>query len=472
MRKANSEDGGQPSIGSDNGGRPAVADDSDDPSDAALIVGIERGHEEALAEAHRRHGPSVYGLASRICDRGEAGDAEDVTHEVFLALWRAPERYNPERGSLRSHLLTRAYKEASRQLTINAPRGLRPRSGHGSGPGGRVRLTGDEAWALLAHLPDAKLRAIVSAYFGEHTYDEVAELLRQQDGAVKVHLQACMTELRARLAVGAFFDKMGGGVEDMADPETTAELTDNLSEVARALFAAGSVADTLQAVVDQAVAAIEGCDFAGIFTVNGEEVTTAVHSDPLVIAIDGLQQMTGEGPCLDAIGQRTTVYAEDLADDSRWPTFGPEASAAGARCALAYHLYAEGTLGALNLYARYPRAFGATDRAKGLIFATLSGLALGGARSHEDEHRRADNLNQALATRELIGQAQGILMERERITSDQAFDILRRASQHLNVRLREVAQDLVDTGDRPATRTEPPPNGGEGQPTGRSGTRE
>ena len=427
-------------------------------SDAALIVGIERGHEEALAEAHRRHGPSVYRLASHMCGDGEAGDAEDVTHEVFLALWRAPELYNPERGSLGSHLLTRTYKEANRRLRINNSRGLRPRSGPGSAPGGRSRLTGDEAWALLAQLPEVKLRAIVSAYFGEHTYDEIAQLLRQQGGAVETHLEDCMTELRAKLAVGAFFDKMTAGVEDMADPETSStELTVNLSEVARALFAAGGVADTLQAVVDQAVAAIDGCDFAGIFTVNGDEVATAVHSDPLVIEIDRLQQMTGEGPCLDAIDQRTTVYAEDLADDSRWTRFGPEAAAAGARCALAFHLYAEGTLGALNLYARYPQAFGATDRAKGLIFATLSGLALGGARSHENEDRRAVNLNQALATRELIGQAQGILMERERITSDQAFDILRRASQHLNVRLREVAQDLVDTGDRPLTRPEPPP---------------
>jgi hypothetical protein len=319
-------------------------------------------------------------------------------------------------------------------------------------------MSGDQAWGLLAQLPEDTRLAIVAAYFGEHTYHQVAELLQQQDGTVRSHLYACMTELRARLAVDAFFDKMARGPKDMADPETnTVELTDNLSEVARALFAAGGVANTLQAVVDQAVAAIDGCDFAGIFTVNGE-VTTAVHTDPLVVEIDGLQQMTGEGPCLDAIDQQTTVYAEDLADDARWTTFGPEAAAAGARCALAFHLYSEGMLGALNLYARYPRAFGATDRAKGLIFATLSGLALGGAHSHEDEDRRADNLNQALATRELIGQAQGILMERERITSDQAFDILRRASQHLNIRLREVAQDLVDTGDRPATRPSPRPN--------------
>lgn len=439
-------------------GHPADPEPIDAASDAALVVGIERGLETALAEVHHRHGPSVYALAARMCDGGEANDAEDITHDVFLALWRRPERYDPDRRTLRSHLLTQAYVRATRRLRTRPSRVLGPLSGPGFDPGSRTRLSGDQAWGLLAQLPEEKRLAIVAAYFGEHTYDQVAELLQEQDGTVKTHLHACMTELRARLAVDAFFDKMERGPMDMADPDTiTVELTDNLSEVARALFAAGGVADTLQAVVDQAVAAIDGCDFAGIFTVDGDEVTTSVHTDPLVVEIDGLQQMTGEGPCLDAIDQRTTVYAEDLSDDDRWPTFGPEAAAVGARCALAFHLYSEGTLGALNLYARYPRAFGATDRAKGLIFATLSGLALGGAHSHEDEDRRADNLNQALATRELIGQAQGILMERERITSDQAFDILRRASQHLNIRLREVAQELVDTGDRPATQPSPRP---------------
>ena len=78
-------------------------------------------------------------------------------------------------------------------------------------------------------------------------------------------------------------------------------------------------------------------------------------------------------------------------------------------------------------------------------------MAFSSARTHEDEERRAANLQAALATREMIGQAQGILMERERITPDQAFDILRRASQHLNVKLRDVAQNLVDTGERPDT---------------------
>jgi hypothetical protein len=193
----------------------------------------------------------------------------------------------------------------------------------------------------------------------------------------------------------------------------TAELTDSLSEVARSLFAAGGVQDTLQAIVDLAVTTIDGCDYAGIFIAEGDQIATAVFSDELVMDVDGLQQETGEGPCLDAMAQNATFYAEDLVEDARWAIFGPQAVNIGVRCALALSLVANDTPGALNLYARYPRAFGATDRAKGVIFATLSSLALSGAQIHEHEDRRAENLHSALGTRELIGQAQGILMERE-----------------------------------------------------------
>jgi len=237
----------------------------------------------------------------------------------------------------------------------------------------------------------------------------------------------------------------------LADGDPASELAANISETARILFAAGSVTDTLAQVVELAVATIEGCDFAGLFLLEKDVVTSPVHTDPIVDAVDALQHQSGEGPCLDAISQRLIFYADDTSDDPRWPRFGPPASAAGIRSVLALPLTTDGSLGALNLYARFPAAFGVVDRAKGVILASLAGLAVSAARSHEDEERRAENLNAALATREVIGQAQGILMERERISSAQAFDVLRRASQHLNRRLRDVAQDFVDTGERPET---------------------
>jgi GAF domain-containing protein len=229
------------------------------------------------------------------------------------------------------------------------------------------------------------------------------------------------------------------------------ELVINFSDTAKILFSAGTVTATLTQVVDLTIATIEGCDFAGLFLVENDVVTDPLPTDPVVEQLHALQRSTGEGPCLDAITQGTIFYADDVTVDTRWPRFGAAVAPTGIRSVLALPLAAEGTLGALNLYAHYPAAFGVVDRARGVILASLASLAVSVARSHEDEERRAENLQAALSTREVIGQAQGILMERERISATQAFDVLRRASQHLNRKLRDVAQDLVDTGDEPDT---------------------
>lgn len=236
-----------------------------------------------------------------------------------------------------------------------------------------------------------------------------------------------------------------------ADEDPAAALTADFSRIARALFSAGSVEDTLAQVVDLAVSTIEGCDFAGILLLDHGVATSRVYTDEIVTTIDALQRLHQEGPCQDAIDTRMAVYAGDLGDDRRWPRFGPEATAKGMRSLLAFPLFANDAPGALNLYARYPEAFGVVDRAKGLLLAALAALALSSAQTHEDDERRAANFHAALATREVIGQAEGILMERERITADQAFDILRRASQHLNLKLREVAKMLIETGEPPDT---------------------
>ncbi len=233
--------------------------------------------------------------------------------------------------------------------------------------------------------------------------------------------------------------------------ELASEVNANLFETAQALFAASSVTATFQQVVDRAVITIEGCDAAGILLLVDSVLSTPVQTDAVVVEIDALQRRACEGPCVDAIAHGQPFYAEELGEDLRWPQFGPQAAARGMRSLLAVPLSTHGTLGALNLYSRYPRAFGVVDRAKGLILASLAGYACSSAQSRENDEQRIDNLQAALRTREVIGQAQGILMERERISANQAFDVLRRASQHLNLKLREVAQTLVETGERPQT---------------------
>jgi GAF domain-containing protein len=225
----------------------------------------------------------------------------------------------------------------------------------------------------------------------------------------------------------------------------------NFSEAARILFTAGGVSETLSSVVELAVATIEGCDFAGLFLVEGDVVTSPVHTDPLVVEIDALQNRTGEGPCLDAVAHRLIFYVDDLGRDLRWLHFAPLATAAGIRSVLALPLSSDSQVGALNLYSCYPAAFGVNDRARAALLVSLASLALSVAHSHEDEERRAANFHAALESRETIGEALGILMERERISPEKAFTILRRASQHLNIKLREVARELIDTGEDPDT---------------------
>ncbi|MGH9073995.1 MAG: GAF and ANTAR domain-containing protein [Acidimicrobiales bacterium] len=242
-----------------------------------------------------------------------------------------------------------------------------------------------------------------------------------------------------------------------AQADAMVELFDGFICTMRTLHAAVGVGATLQAIVDLAVDTVEACDAAGIFVLDDTGgVSNPAYAGVVVGDVDALQISLKEGPCLDAIVKQGVFYAADLADDPRWASFGPQASASGFRCLLAVPLRDHGTLGALNLYAAYPSAFGIIDRAKASTLATLAGPTLAGMQAHEAEETRAENLQAALVTRELIGQALGILMERERISGDQAFDILRRASQHLNVKLREVARRLVETGERPTTGKHPP----------------
>lgn len=235
------------------------------------------------------------------------------------------------------------------------------------------------------------------------------------------------------------------------------ELAASFAGISRALYSAHTVEGTLRRIVALSVATVDGCSGAGISFVQGDEIVTPVWTEPEVLEVDTMQYTTGQGPCLDAIAREESVYAEDLLTDRRWPNFGPMAAEAGMRSLLSFCLFGEETLGALNLYSRFPRAFGATGRAQGLIFATHAGVALAGAVELEHvnqalavETKRLRDLHGALASRQVIGRAEGILMQRELITADQAFDLLRRASQHLNVKLREVAQYVVDTGEIPS----------------------
>jgi len=231
--------------------------------------------------------------------------------------------------------------------------------------------------------------------------------------------------------------------------DSFSDIAHDFSESARSLFSVGSVLDVSTKAVELAVANIESCDFAGLFLLDGDVVNTPASTDPIVPALDALHHQTVEGPCLDAITHGLIFYSHDLGSDLRWPYFAPQATRAGIRSQLAVPLTADRQLVVLNLCARRPGAFGVLDRAKASMLATLTGLARTVAQSHEDERRRSVSSRNALASRESIAEAVGILMEREHISAEQAFDVLRVVSQHLNIKLREVARNLVETGEVP-----------------------
>jgi RNA polymerase sigma-70 factor (ECF subfamily) len=177
-----------------------------DASDSALVVAIARYRQEALAEAYRRHGGAVFGLAKRVLS--EESVAEEIVQEIFLRLWNAPDRFDPERGSLRSYLLAQAHGRAVDALRSNTARRRREEAD--------VRATAEagydlerEVWDLamadgvrhaLSVLSSEERRAIELAYWGGRTYREVAIVLGAPEGTVKSRIRSGLHRMRTALA--------------------------------------------------------------------------------------------------------------------------------------------------------------------------------------------------------------------------------------------------------------------------------
>ena len=175
-------------------------------SDGRLVISIATGSHDALAEAYSRHGTSVHRVAQRMC-----GDrAADVTQDVFLSLWRRPERFDPERGTLGAFLRVQAHGRAVDLFRSDGARRAREVTDHRRprSPAAPVedvavsRLAGDKAWQLLSGLGAGERRAITLAYFGDHSYREVATLLGLPVGTVKSRIRVGLARLRAGLADG------------------------------------------------------------------------------------------------------------------------------------------------------------------------------------------------------------------------------------------------------------------------------
>lgn len=204
----------------------------------------------------------------------------------------------------------------------------------------------------------------------------------------------------------------------------------------------GSVDDTLAAITAAAAVSVPGAQDAAISLSSRRsrlENHSATHELPRRVV--HLQVEVGEGPCLQSLVEQVPIRIDDLAAEDRWPQFRARMAGEVLGSMLSVPLFVEGqSLGSLSLYAAAPAAFDAQSEEIGLVFASHAAVALAAARNEE-------GLRLALTNRDLIGQAKGILMERHKLTGQQAFLLLVRVSQATNVKLRDIAQELVDTGE-------------------------
>jgi GAF domain-containing protein len=237
-------------------------------------------------------------------------------------------------------------------------------------------------------------------------------------------------------------------------------LADSLATLSRFFVGDGTLADTLTRVSELTVEAIPAAELVGItMPVEGRH-RTAVFTDPTAPEVDQAQYDTGEGPCLEAFQDQRVTAIESTLEDGKWPEFRRTAAAHGIHSTLSFPLVVDRkSVGAMNLYARTERAFSDHDADTGMQFAAQAAIVLANAQAYWDAHELSTQLGEALAHRAVIEQAKGILMASRRCSPDDAFQILVTASQRENVKLRAIAQRMVDNtaSGRPSAPTPPSP---------------
>jgi len=205
----------------------------------------------------------------------------------------------------------------------------------------------------------------------------------------------------------------------------------------------GGLDDTLGRLVDIAHDAVEGADDVSITLVRDEKPFTVAHSGMLALEADELQYARGYGPCIDAGLSGTVLVVADMRTETRWPDYAVAVVRHGVLSSVSLPLPVQTDLiGALNCYSRVPHSLGeAVEPAREL--AAYMAVAVGNAVTHSETAQFAENMVTAMASRAVIEQAKGVIMGQNRCDADTAFEILRRASMGRNVKLRDVATDIV-----------------------------
>lgn len=220
-------------------------------------------------------------------------------------------------------------------------------------------------------------------------------------------------------------------------------LSDVFAEIARQLLAEEGHQATLDRICTLAVATIDACEHAGVSLLEGRRIHQVSSTGDVPQTVDAFVEELGEGPCIDAVESHVPVLTGDLRQDDRWLDFGRRAyDSSGVQSIASFPLSGSPqTYGVLNLYSKQAHAFTDDDVHMATIFSAHAVVAV--AAMHEQQHFDA-----ALAGRDVIGVAKGILMARSNVSDDEAFDLLRKASQRMNRKLRDVAEAIA-TGEGP-----------------------
>lgn len=226
----------------------------------------------------------------------------------------------------------------------------------------------------------------------------------------------------------------------MADLTSTHGLAQRMAELARASAAPRSVEEVLSDVTGTARELMPGVDTAGVLLVGrAGKFESLAGTSEVPHQLDELQMKFNEGPCVQAALDDVIVRTDDFRNERRWPKYAPACAEVGVLSGLSVKLYtADRTAGALNLFSFRPHAFDARDETVAAILAAHAAAAILAS-------RHGEQLVSALSTRDRIGQAKGIIMERYGVDDVRAFEMLRQISQDSNTRLADVAQRVIDT---------------------------
>ena len=232
------------------------------------------------------------------------------------------------------------------------------------------------------------------------------------------------------------------------------KLVASFAELAQQLFVSDQLRDAIPRLLKFTVSAVAGCDWTSVTLWKHGRVVDTVASAAIAAELDDLQFGTELGPALDALHEARPIYIGRLAESTRWPVLANTAAQLGVASVLCHGLFVDrgahwSALGTMSLYSATPDAFGDEDQEFGSILAAYLSVAVAMAERSDEIDRREAALHRALSTRDVIGQAKGILMERQRLSAGEAFDVLRRGSQRLNMKVADIAVHLAETGELP-----------------------